>query len=167
MEIIDVVIEYLTSLPNFQDIAIGLIFLIGVIPFIPIPQETLMIPLLLLMDETDIESVKMRAISAMIIGEFIAHTLAYYIAKHHLHKLLSMFGYSSAIAVKEKTWLHKYGKFTFLVLPSIVIFTFLTDVGLIIMAHKRVPYKTLVPYVIGGELIRAILFTYGIIFVIK
>ena len=65
--IIQQIVDFLISLPNFQDIGLFLVFIFALLPLSPIPSEGIIIPLLAISEQQDIEYLRMQLITYMVI----------------------------------------------------------------------------------------------------
>lgn len=159
MQPIDQILTWITTLPNFSDIGSGLVFLVSILPFAPLPAEGIIAPLLLLSPQQDIEHLKSQLIISVVIGEMISHSIVFYIVRNHMTSFVKRLGVSDQNINQNHA---NFGKYALLILPSIIILPFLTDLTVAYLAHKKQKFAEILILFVGGEVIRGMLFVYGI-----
>lgn len=156
---LDQILQTLISLPNFHEIGSALVFFISLLPFFPVPAEGIIVPLLALAEPQEVEYMKTHLILYMILGEMISHSIVFYVVKHHITKWIKRLGVSDQTIEKNHV---SYGKYALLILPSVIILPFLTDLTVAYLAHKKQRFEVVAILFVAGEVIRGFLYIYGV-----
>ena len=160
MQPVDQILQWITQIPNFSEIGSFFVFLVSIIPFAPVPAEGIIAPLLLLTPEQGVEHLKSQLIILVVIGEMISHSIVFYIVRNHMTSLIKRLGVSDQNINQNHA---KVGKSFLIIIPSIIILPFLTDLTVAWLAHKKATrFEEVLILFVGGEIIRGLLFIYGI-----
>lgn len=144
--IMNIIMERITDFavtPLFQNASLFFIFIYASTPsFFFLPNEFLTVPAYVL----GINPILI--ILAVGSGGFFGDTLLYHFARH-IHKR-----WKGKTTKNITHWLYRYKHLVFFASPS--LFFGLGDLVLIFAAVKNIPYKSFAPYLLLGNLFRAI-----------
>ncbi len=137
----------------FQQLGVLITFLYSATPsVIPVPNEVFMTPVILAQPTPQMQLD--QAIFLIIItsiGGFIGDSAVFFVAKHHLHKIIRR---DKPDEPDEEDKFNKYGLMIFLFSPSLMIGGGLAEVPLIIAGHKQYSWFRIAPFLFGGNMIR-------------
>ena len=129
--------------PIFHDMALLFIFIYAATPaFIPAPNELLTIP------AYAFGVTPLAIILAVGIGGFVGDSLMYKFARKIHHK------WKGKTAKNVNHYMYKYKHLIFVASPS--LFFGIGDIIIIFAAIKHIPYREVAPYLLIGNLVRAV-----------
>ena len=158
--------DWITSLPFYNEFGIVIVFLLSFIPFMPFPAEPIVLPLVLAQEPELRQIVLLQLTFLMSVGTLGSLGLLYYVAKHHLHKLIGKRHLS------PKHPIHKYGMWAFAILPLLrggivpflvlapslsIIVPIVTDLIIIMAGHYRIHAGKLFAFLTLGVIVKGII----------
>jgi len=114
------VIDAITANPIFIQFGLGIVFIMAVIPFWPIPIEPLAVFMILAEEESLREATLWNYAITIGIGAYISMVIAFY-GGRHLHRLTG--SKSKRKDMTDSHWFHRYGIITLFAIPTISSFS--------------------------------------------